>query len=150
MCSRGSYPIGLASRCTPMKRRHRWIAGFALRTLEFARTRGKECPEDQDVLVDDQVPGLAAGAGLADVVELEERRPGDQPPAAEPREQRDAPLGRDQPALAPAARTAPGRSTSSPRCRQGRAVTTTVPPGRSSILQPARIWVNPASRSSTP
>src|ERR1019366_4278920 len=67
-------------------------------TLEFARTAGKAGgAEDQDVLVDDQVPGLAAGAGLADVVELEERRAGDQPLAAEPGEQRDAPLGRDQP-----------------------------------------------------
>jgi hypothetical protein len=36
---------------------------FALRTPEFARTAGKaRGAEDQDVLVDDEVPGLAAGA----------------------------------------------------------------------------------------
>ncbi len=40
----------------------------------------------------DQVPGLAAGAGFADVVELEERRPGDQMLTVEPGEQGDAPL----------------------------------------------------------
>lgn len=43
------------------------------------------------------MPGLAAAAGLADVVELEERRAGDQLAAAQPGEQRDAPGGRDQP-----------------------------------------------------
>ena len=44
----------------------------------------------------DQVPGLAAAAGLAEVVELEERRPGDELAAAQPGEQGDAPGDRDQ------------------------------------------------------
>ena len=52
--------------------------------------------EDEDVLVHDQVPGLAAGAGLAGVVELEERRAGYQLAAADPGEQGDAALDRDQ------------------------------------------------------
>lgn len=42
--------------------------------------------------MDDRVPGLAASAGLAGVLQLEERRPGDQAVAAEPGEQRGAPL----------------------------------------------------------
>src|ERR1019366_7852364 len=57
---------------------------------------GRRCAEYQDVLVNDEVPGLAGGGGFADVVELEEGRAGDQALAAEPGEQRDAPLGRDQ------------------------------------------------------
>jgi hypothetical protein len=69
----------------------RSILEFTLRTLEFTRTAGKARPgEHEDVLVNDQVPGLAAGAGLADVVELEERRPGDQVLAPQAREQRAA------------------------------------------------------------
>ena len=50
----------------------------------------------QHVLVHDQVPGLAVAAGAAEVVELEERRPGDEPAAAQPGEQGDAPGDRDQ------------------------------------------------------
>jgi hypothetical protein len=53
--------------------------------------------------VHQQVPGLAAAAGFADVVELEERRAGDQLAAAQPGQQGDAPRGRDQ------ARGLPGR-----------------------------------------
>ena len=50
----------------------------------------------------DEVPGLAAAAGLAEVVELEERRPGHQMAAAQPGEKGHAPGGRDQ------ARAGPG------------------------------------------
>src|SRR6202034_3131620 len=46
-------------------------------------------------------PGLAPAAGLAGVVELEERRPGDQVIVAEPGEQGDVPGGRDQPGPLP-------------------------------------------------
>ena len=75
----------------------RCARGSALRTLEFARTAGKaRGAENQDVLVDDQVPGLAAGAGLADVVELEERRARDELPATDPGQQRHAPLDRNE------------------------------------------------------
>src|SRR5260370_37981611 len=42
------------------------------------------------------MPGLAVAAGAAEVVELEERRPGDEPAAAEPGEQGDAAGDRDQ------------------------------------------------------
>jgi hypothetical protein len=52
--------------------------------------------EDQHVLVHDQVPGLAAAAGLAEVVELEERGPGDQPAVAQPGEQGNVPGDRGQ------------------------------------------------------
>jgi hypothetical protein len=44
-----------------------------------------------------------------------------------------------RPAWAPAAMTAAGRSTSSPCCRQGRAVTSASPPGRRSTAQPDKI-----------
>jgi hypothetical protein len=45
-----------------------------LSTPEFARTAGKRGgAEDEHVLVRDQVPGLAAAASLAEVVQLEER-----------------------------------------------------------------------------
>jgi hypothetical protein len=47
--------------------------------------------------VHDQVPGLAAGAGFAGVVELEERRPGNEAVAVEPGQQGDAPLDRGEP-----------------------------------------------------
>ena len=70
---------------------------FALRTPEFARTAGKDGgAEDQNVLVRDEMPGLAVAASAAEVVELEERRPGDEPAAAQPGEQGDAPGDRDQ------------------------------------------------------
>jgi hypothetical protein len=46
--------------------------------------------------VHDQVPGLAAAAGAAQVVELEERRPGDETAVAQPGDQRDAAGDRDQ------------------------------------------------------
>ena len=64
--------------------------------LDLARTQNSRSAEDQDVLVDDEVPRLAAGAGLADVVQLEERRARDQPLAPQAGEQGHAPLGRDQ------------------------------------------------------
>ena len=61
------------------------------------RTAGiQRVAEDQHVLVHDQVPGLALGPCPAEVVELEERRPGDEPAAAQPGEQGDAPGDRDQ------------------------------------------------------
>jgi hypothetical protein len=63
----------------------RWTLEFALRTLGFARTaREPRVAEDQDVLVDDHVPRLAALAGLADDLELEERWPGNEVAAAQP------------------------------------------------------------------
>ena len=66
-------------------------------TLEFARTPGnRRVAEDQHVLVHDQVPGLTLSPCPAEVVELEERRPGDEPAAAQPGEQGDAAGGRDQ------------------------------------------------------
>jgi hypothetical protein len=46
--------------------------------------------------VHDEVLRVAAAAGLADVVELEERRPGHQVRAAQAGEQREASLGRNQ------------------------------------------------------
>ena len=46
-------------------------------------------------------------------------------------EEGDVAFGGDETAAHPAARTAVGRSMSSPRSRQGRVVTTAVPPGRS-------------------
>jgi hypothetical protein len=49
----------------------------------------------------DQMPRLAAGTGLAQVSQLEEGRPGDQRAAAQPGQQRDAPLDRDQPGGGP-------------------------------------------------
>src|ERR1035437_2629307 len=68
-----------------------------VRTLELARTAGNPgLAEDEDVLMRDQVPGLALRAGLAGVVELEERGPGDQAAAVDPGEQRDAPVDGDQ------------------------------------------------------
>ena len=73
------------------------MVGFELSGLQFSRTHGGQ-GEHQDVLVDDQVPGLAAGAALADVVELEERGPGhDVVVAAQAGEQRGAPPGRLEP-----------------------------------------------------
>jgi hypothetical protein len=46
--------------------------------------------------VHDQVPGLTTAAGLAEIVELEERRAGDEPAAAQPGEQGHVPGRRDQ------------------------------------------------------
>jgi hypothetical protein len=46
--------------------------------------------------VPDQVQGYAGGAGLADLLQLEEARPGHQPPAPDGCQQRDAPFHRLQ------------------------------------------------------
>ena len=100
--------------------------------------------------MDDEVPGLAAGAGLADVVELEERRAGDQALAPQPGEQRHAPLGRDQAGVRPGGEDRAGQVDQLAVLPPGPGGDHHGPAGRSSALQPARIWVNPASRSSMP
>src|SRR5579859_1710461 len=88
---------------------------FPLSTLEFARTAGKAGrPEDQDVFVHDQVPGLAAAACLADVVKLENDGRGISLPPRSPASSATHRAAGIRPAAAPAARTAAGRSTSSP------------------------------------
>src|SRR5579872_5778104 len=64
----------------------------------FGRHRPvRRAGEDQDVLVDDQVPGLAFAPGFADVLHLEEARPRDDLAAAQAGEQGDVPAGGDQP-----------------------------------------------------
>ncbi len=72
--------------------------GFLLRTLGFAGTpAGSGLLEHEDVLVGDQVHRDALAAGLADLLELEERRPGQQFAVADRGQQRDAPLQQDEP-----------------------------------------------------
>jgi hypothetical protein len=45
----------------------------------------------------DQVPRLAAGVGIAQVLQREERRPGDELSVAQPGQQGDAPVDGGQP-----------------------------------------------------
>src|SRR5207247_2001058 len=55
--------------------------------------------QDEDVFVGDDVDGHAAGAGLAGVVEGEERGAGDQPLVAQPGQQRHGPLDQHEAGL---------------------------------------------------
>ncbi len=53
--------------------------------------------QDEDVFVADQVHRYALPAGFADLLELEERRPGNEPAVTDRGEQGGAPLEREEP-----------------------------------------------------